>query len=127
MSQYRRGNTYEVRVKLALERDGYRVWQSRGSKSPADLIALKPGQTLLIQVKSGPTEPGVESLPGASWNALWDLAQQVDAEAIIADRDPDRQRRIRYRRITAAHQPRRQSWPCQPWRPDTLGAPTPRG
>jgi Holliday junction resolvase len=112
---YRRGNDYERRVMHALQTDGYVVWQSRGSKSPVDLICLKRGQVLLVQVKGG----RVTSISHDQWNALLAVAQRIGALAVIADRDG---RKIRYRRIAGAHLPRSQNWPSVLWEPDSLGA-----
>lgn len=113
--RYVNGNHFERRVADALRGDGYRVWQTRGSKSPADLIALKIGQVLLVQVKSG-----VTGLDHTQWNALHELATPFGAVPIIADRDG---RRIRYRRITDRHASRSQNWPTADWTPDAIAEP----
>jgi len=50
---YRKGYYYERKVKQILEKDGYLVWRSPGSKSPIDIIAIdNKGNVRLIQVKS---------------------------------------------------------------------------
>ena len=50
---YRKGYYYERKVKQILEKDGYLVWRSPGSKSPIDIIAIdNKGSVRLIQVKS---------------------------------------------------------------------------
>ncbi len=51
MSQYSRGANFERRVKRYLEEQGWVVFRSAGSHSPADLIALKTGEVNLIQCK----------------------------------------------------------------------------
>jgi len=49
--QYQAGANFERRVKKHLQEQGYCVFRSAGSHSPADLIALKAGEVLLIQCK----------------------------------------------------------------------------
>jgi len=50
-SKYRKGHRWELKVKKMWEAKGYVVYRSAGSKGAADLIALKDGQIVLIQVK----------------------------------------------------------------------------
>ncbi len=59
MSNYSNGAELERAAKKSLEADGYYVIRSAGSKGLADLIALKPGELLLVQCKRryiGPAE-----------------------------------------------------------------------
>ena len=42
MSNYRRGRSYEYRIKKKLEKEGWLVIRSAGSHSLFDLIAIKP-------------------------------------------------------------------------------------
>ena len=72
-----------------------------------------PGQTLLVQCKTGH-----KSLTHDEWNGLADLAVRAGAIAIIADR-PVRGK-VRYRRITGRHEPRSHTWPCVPFTADLL-------
>lgn len=48
---YSVGYTFERRVRQALQDQGWVVFKSGGSRSPVDLVALKAGEVLLIQVK----------------------------------------------------------------------------
>lgn len=52
---YNSGRKFEYRVKKYLEKKGYYVMRSAGSKSPFDLIAIPSlsGNILLIQCKHG--------------------------------------------------------------------------
>ena len=52
MTNYRNGSALELAAKRALEDNGYYVVKSGGSKGVADLVALKPGETLLVQCKT---------------------------------------------------------------------------
>jgi Holliday junction resolvase len=52
-SSYAKGIRAERIVKKRLEKRGWLVKQSKGSRGPYDLYALKGGKKLLIQVKSG--------------------------------------------------------------------------
>lgn len=107
---YEAGDRFEKRVAAQLEVDGYEVWQSRGSKGPADLVALKKGQSLLVQVKAG-----VTILSHDEWNGLYELARSVGAEPIIADRAGQA---IRFRKIVDCHVERSHAWAVVPWSPD---------
>jgi len=53
MSNYSKGIKAEKKVKSKLEKDGWLVRQSKGSRGPFDLYAMKGGKKLLVQVKSG--------------------------------------------------------------------------
>ena len=110
--QYEAGDRFEKRVMNDLRRRGYQSWQTRGSKSAADIIALTPREhdaSLLVQVKSGVKQPG-----HAEFNALLDTALKAAAWAIIADRDG---RKIRYRLITGYHTYRSRDWPAEEYSP----------
>jgi len=50
-ANYRRGADLERAAKHHLEDNGYYVIKSAGSKGVADLVAIKPGETLLVQCK----------------------------------------------------------------------------
>jgi len=50
-SKYRKGHRWELKIKKMWEEKGYVVYRSAGSKGAADLIALKDGKIVLIQVK----------------------------------------------------------------------------
>jgi len=52
-SSYSKGMSAEWRVKRGLESKGWLVRQSRGSRGPYDLYAMRGGRKLLVQVKSG--------------------------------------------------------------------------
>ena len=48
-TRYEAGRNFEYRVKRALQRLGFTVIRSAGSKTPADLIAGRSGLVLLVQ------------------------------------------------------------------------------
>jgi Holliday junction resolvase len=52
-SPYSKGLRAERVVRRRLEEKGWLVRQSKGSRGPYDLYALKGGRKLLVQVKSG--------------------------------------------------------------------------
>jgi len=52
-SGYSKGIDVERKVKSKLESKGWLVRQSKGSRGPYDLYAMKGGRKLLVQVKSG--------------------------------------------------------------------------
>lgn len=51
MSNYRKGADLERAAAKVLIGNGYLVIRSAGSKSPVDLVALKRGETVLVQCK----------------------------------------------------------------------------
>jgi Holliday junction resolvase len=108
---YARGNYFERRIADDLRHNGYLVWQSRGSKTVVDLVALKRGQVLLIQAKSGLTQPSHEE-----WNTLLGHATRVGGIALVADRGG--RGVTRYRQITHPHIKGRHDWPAQRWTAD---------
>ena len=104
----RRGTRYEKLAAAKLRRDGYFVMEARASKGLADLLALKIGQTLMIQVKGGDAD-----LRGSWFNELFDAAIRHGAWAVIADYP--RPGKLRLRRIIGPHDFRSPRWPCVPF------------
>jgi Holliday junction resolvase len=114
MTGYARGTAAEKRTAAQLRKDGYYVVESRGSHGVADLLAVKPGQVLLVQVKTGDAR-----LDGFWWNELHEAAQHAGALAIVADWP--KRGRLRLRQITGQHRPRSKLWPCAPFATDEPG------
>lgn len=110
MTNYATGRTLEYKVRDALETDGYQCIRAAGSKGKADLVALKPGEVLLVQVKtSGPQISPNERA------ALLDLARITKAVPLVAYK-PFR-KPIEYRELTGGGP---KDW--RPWLPDRVGA-----
>lgn len=112
---YARGANFERTVLAALRGDGYVVARVAASKGTFDVIALKPGQVLLVQCKlSGPP-----ALRPGEWNDFYAEAVRCGALPLIASR-PGRGQ-LAYHLITAAKtgvqgvRP-----PCRPWTTDDL-------
>jgi len=93
MTNYANGYAFERTVAGDLNTDGYLVIRSGGSHGAADLVALKPGQVLLVQAKTN----GLISV--TDWNELLGIAERVGAVPLLALR-PGRGL-IEYRRLTA--------------------------
>ena len=92
MSQYRRGRDWEYEVKERLERAGWTVFRSAGSK-PCDLITFRPHSTpLWVECKVGrkPSQRETERL--RSW------AEAHGARYIVAIRKTARTRQKTERR-----------------------------
>jgi hypothetical protein len=127
VSAYSKGNSYERKAMDHLHAEGYHVWQTRGSKSPADLIAIKPGQLLLVQVKGAQS-----AISHQGWNDLWYLSLDCGTIgkpclAIIADWPswkPSKAGPIRLSVITGRHHAHSQTWPCEPFSTDLVGGQT---
>lgn len=113
MSNYTKGYYAEQRTREHFERDGYVVFRPGGSFGPADLVAAKPGQWLLVQVKTGEAQ-----LQHGWWNDLFELAALLGADAIVADWPKRGQ--LRLRRITGLHIAHKHDWPCEPFFTDEV-------
>jgi Holliday junction resolvase len=94
VTQYAIGKRFEDKVRANLESDGYGVVRAGGSRGAADLVALKSGQTLIIQCKRTNGQ-----LPPAERAKLLDLARICGGLPIVAYQ-PVPRRPVRYRRLT---------------------------
>ena len=111
MTNYDRGRRFEWAVRDHLTAEGYDVIRSAGSKSKVDLVALKPGQTLLVQCKrNGKCPPGERV-------ALLRLASYSTTSVPIVAELKDRPARISLRRLTG---PRHAEW--EPFTTDEVTA-----
>ena len=122
--QYQTGNRWEQRTAELFADEGYETWQTRGSKGPADIIAIKPGQVALIQVKRvNLTDPNMSRIiSGDEWNALYDLATWIGAVPVLADWTGVTKTTLRLRRLTGPHEPKREHWPAVPFHLDLVTA-----
>ena len=112
---YRAGAVFERHVAAKLTNDGYLVIRAAGSHGVADLVALKPGQVLLINCKLS----GAGAVPPAEWNALWEAAERVGAVALVVSR-PKRGAKA-WQRITGPKSGvRGVKPPCVTWTSDEL-------
>ena len=100
---YANGARLERDAKDQLETDGYWCVRSAGSKGVVDVLAMKPGQMLMVQAK----KDGV--CPPAERAALLELASRFEALPLVAFRD----RGVKYRRLTG---PGPKEW--VPWEAD---------
>lgn len=94
-SLYRFGRQFEYRVRDHLREQGYVALRSPQSRSPLDLIAVKPGTVLFIQCKRS----GALGVP--EWNALYHLAISAGAVPLLAETSV-RQGQINYWRLLSA-------------------------
>ena len=72
---YLKGRRYEYQVAQLLQREGWQVMRTAGSHGPFDLIALRGGEALGVQVKAVQRPVGM----GTLWERLqgaypWPLA-----------------------------------------------------
>lgn len=109
-----RGTAFERKVAAHLETDGYLVIRAAGSHGAADLIALKPGQVLFVQVKLG----GAGACAPAEWNLFYQLATSVGAMPVLAYR-PGRQG-VAYWLVTGPKERVTRVPPAVPWTPDEV-------
>lgn len=108
MNNYARGSQHELRTKAKLEADGYWVVKSAGSKGVADLVAIKPGQILLVQGKLK------GYLPPKEWNDFYQVALDLGALAIVVCRGQ------KMWRITGFKSGLGHAQPWVPWSTDEL-------
>ena len=111
---YRRGNYGERRAADILRELGYVVWQARGSKGTADLLAIKARGVVIAQVKWGAPRPS-----HAGWNSLYELSLLIDATPLWIDRVERLTHAgtydVRMRRIIGWHEKRSTVWPNESW------------
>lgn len=81
-TNYRRGRTFEYRAKRDLERRGYVVVRSAGSRTPADLVAGCQGRVLLVQC----TTSG-RSKDEGDRARLREMAERFGAEPVLVWKD----------------------------------------
>jgi Holliday junction resolvase len=92
MTNYSRGYAFELKVWKDLQRNGYFIVRSGGSRGPVDLIAVAPGpEVLFIQCK----RDGRLSIEDR--RDLYNLGMAFNATPILAYRDDDGQ--IKYSEI----------------------------
>ena len=111
MSSYHDGRRIEYAVCHDLADNGYRVTRAASSKGFADVIAIKPGQILYVNVKRSRMPGRLERL-----DLLMDAGFVSDAVPLVALK-PTR-KPLEYRRLTG---PGPADW--EPWTPDEIGRP----
>lgn len=93
-STARQGRDVEHQAQRQLAEAGYWTHRSAGSKSPVDIIAMKPTQTLFVQCKRTGT------IGPAEWNALLELARHLGAVPVMARRGTPRKRQLGFYVLT---------------------------
>ncbi len=77
-ARYANGRKLEYAAQEALEANGYWTIRAPGSKGAVDVVALKAGETLLVQCKlDGYMTP-------ADRSRLWELARTLRAVPLVA-------------------------------------------
>jgi hypothetical protein len=117
VSHYEKGVRFERKTRTDLAENGYEVIRAAGSKGSTkiDLLAMKPGQQLLIQCKeSGDISP-------AEWNRIVEVAGWYPGIAIplLAANGP-RGRGVVYTRLLGPKIPRARTQPCEPFLLDEI-------
>lgn len=131
MTRYQRGDQWEKRTARLLSDDGYLTVQTRGSRGPADVYAIKPSarlagqvqnvQVLAVQVKrSSRAGAPLSALIGhEAWNLLYAMEPEYGVVPLLADWCGQRAQ-LRLRRLTGAHVPHQPHWPCEPFALDEV-------
>lgn len=94
MTKYSAGADFERRVGAGFALDGYFVVRSAGSRGVCDLVAIKLGQVLLVQVKR--TNP---VLPPTARFDLVLAAERIGAVPLVAFQ-PAPRKPVEFRRLT---------------------------
>lgn len=77
-TKYRYGRQFEYKVRDELKALGYFALRSPASRTPIDVLAIKPGAVLMVQCKRG------GNLRVSEWNVLFDLAISCGALPVLA-------------------------------------------
>lgn len=75
---YAQGKRLEYKVQNELRELGFVTMRAAGSKGAVDIMAVRPGELLFVQVKRH-TPPGP-----APWNLLYDMAEWCGAVPLLA-------------------------------------------
>src|SRR5215217_7683227 len=110
--RYKNDQPSEYRISDDLAQDGYSCIRAAGSKGKADIIALKPGEILLVQVKRSNPQ-----LTPNDRTALLELARITGGRPIVAHKPP--RKPVIYRELTG---PGPKDW--KPFHTDQVGAAT---
>lgn len=104
---YRLGADFERRVQTLLESKGWQVTRSAQSKGPADLVALKAGETpRYIQCKRSPKA----NMGPDEWNAFYNAAEKAGAAPLLV-RMKTEHRGIQAMRLTGRKDKHRRKQP----------------
>lgn len=79
--KYIQGRGFEYRVRNYLTAQGWVVFRSAGSHSPADLIAIRPRTVWLVQCKGGKA-----SISRADKEELMLLAEELEVTPVLVTR-----------------------------------------
>jgi hypothetical protein len=115
---YRSGGRYEAKTADLFTAEGYACWLARGSKGAADVLAVKRGQIILIQVKSSRLG---QAFDHKGWNALYRLAADLGVVPVWCHWTPYH-RTPSLHRVTGLHARGSRHWPCEPFAVDELAA-----
>ena len=110
-TQYARGRAFEYRVKSLLEKHGYFVMRSAGSRSPVDLVAFRETQTIFIQCKRH------GAIDRNDVNILYDLSMKHGAMPVLSEIPKGKTRGIDLWVLTGK-MGRKQRKPLVRWSPD---------
>jgi len=107
-TNYTWGYWLEKQVQAEFKKLGYLTISSRGSKGVVDVIAMKPGEDLLIQCKRD------GYIPPAEWNELYSWATSLGKIPLMAQKAPSGKGNV-YFRLVGPKGDRTQ--PMEPWAP----------
>lgn len=113
-TRYRHGRQFEYRVRDYLKSLGYVALRSPGSKTPIDLVAIKPGVVLFIQCKRN------GALLPKEWNDLFDLAASTASIPLLAS-TPSGRGSMRFQRLVGRKVQRYARQPLEPFDPAQAG------
>lgn len=114
-SKYRLGRALEYRCRDRLKALGYFALRSPASRSPIDILAIRPGLVLFVQCKRGGT------LPVSEWNALMDAAESCGALPVMCEQ-PSGRGSMRWWLLNERKDGSKRRQPLSPFDPESGGA-----
>lgn len=115
-TNYDKGAAFEREVSKDMEGHGYKALRSAGSHKPADVVALRVGETIAIQCKCDGT------LRPDEWNKFWCWCQVAGAKPVLASRRKEGRKYVIIYQELLGRKDGRGRQPLAPWVPQTEGS-----
>lgn len=111
-----RGIYLERRVAEDLATRGWFTIRAAGSHGVADVVAIRPGETVFIQCKTD------GQIRGTEWNRLYEICHGLGTVPLVAQWETKTHRKIMYVQITGPHKAHSRDWDFCRWAPITAAA-----
>lgn len=104
---YKIGRAFEYRVRDMLKAAGFFALRSPASRSPLDIMAVRPGEVVMVQCKRG------GHCPVSEWNDLYHLAVSSGATPLLAQMAG--YRGIQFFKMLGPKDGSKKRQPMEPW------------